>query len=300
VKMSDWIGETYASHPIRDEALGFIRKNKDSRFFLYLPFTEPHVAMHPPVDSVNKYPAEWDDRVYRGQCGYLPHPRPRAGYAAMISDLDRHVGAVIAELEKAGILDQTLIVFTSDNGTTHRSRDDRFGIGGCDADFFNSTNGLRAFKGSVYEGGIRVPMIVRFPASVKKGASNDTPGYFADWYPTLCAAVGLKPPAGLDGENLWPAITGQGTLDKRKPMIWIYPEYGGQVALRIGDMKVVRQNLKTKKPGPWEVYDLAKDRSETTDLAAKHPDLIKQAVTILKREMDANELFHLNIPGVND
>jgi arylsulfatase A len=255
--------------------------------------------MHPPVESVNQYPEEWDDRVYRGQCGYLPHPRPRAGYAAMISDLDRHVGAVVAELEKNGILDQTLIVFTSDNGTTHRSRDERFGIGGCDADFFNSTNGLRAFKGSVYEGGIRVPMIVRYPSAVKKGASNDTPGYFADWFPTLCAAAGIRAPHGLDGENLWPVITGGEALTNRKPMIWTFAGYGGQIAVRIGDMKVVRQKVSSKKPGPWEVYDLASDIGETTDLSTRHPELVKQAIAILKKEMSPNDIFPLTIPGGN-
>jgi arylsulfatase A-like enzyme len=207
---------------------------------------------------------------------------------------------LMAELGQAGVLDQTLVVFTSDNGTTHRGNDERFGIGGVDADFFHSTNGLRAFKGSVYEGGIRVPMIVRYPAAVERGASNDSPGYFADWYPTLCAAAGLKPPAGLDGENLWPVITGEGAPAQRRPMLWVFPEYGGQVAVRIGDMKAVRQNLKTKQPGPWEVYDLATDRNETTDLAADRPDIIKQAVAILKDQMTPNPIFPLTIPGVND
>jgi arylsulfatase A-like enzyme len=299
VTMDEWIGETYASHPIRDDAVAFIRKNKDRPFFLYLPFTEPHVAMHPPQASVNEYPKEWDERPYCGQCGYIPHPRPHAGYAAMISELDRHVGAVMAELEKAGILEHTIVVFTSDNGTTHRGNDEQFGIGGVDADFFNSTNGLRGFKGSVYEGGIRVPMIVRYPASVKRGAVNDTPSYFADWYPTLCAVAGLEPPAGLDGENLWPAITGQADLGERKPMVWVYPEYGGQVAVRMGDFKVVRRQLRTKKPGPWEVYDLANDRGETADLVADHPDLVEQAISILKHEMAPNEIFPLTVPGVN-
>jgi len=300
VKMSDWIGTTYASHPIRDEALAFIRANKERRFFLYLPFTEPHVAMHPPAASVEEYPAEWDDQPYRGQCGYLPHPRPRAAYAAMISELDRHVGAVIAELEAAGILDQTLVVFTSDNGTTHPGNDPRFGIGGVDAAFFNSTKGLRGFKGSVYEGGLRVPMIVRFPAEVKQGASNDTPGYFADWFPTLCAAAGIDPPPDLDGENLWPAITGGQAAGHRKPMLWVFPEYGGQLAVRIGDMKVVRQKLQTKSPGPWELYHITTDPAESTNLADQHPDLIQQAITILKDGITPNPVFPLAIPGVDE
>lgn len=300
VKMDDWIGKTYASIPIRDEALKFIRKNKNRRFFLYLPFTEPHVAMHPPVESVNAYPKEWDEKPYRGESGYLPHPRPRAGYAAMISDLDRHVGAVVKELRDAGILDQTLIVFTSDNGTTHRGGPGKPGIGGVDADFFNSTAGLRGFKGSVYEGGLRVPMIMRHPASIPANAVNSSPGYFADWFPTLCNAFALPQPEGLDGDNLWPVMTGKSSAKERKPMVWVYPEYGGQVAVRIGDYKVMRRQLKSKKPAAWEVYHLTSDPGESKDIAAKQPDLIDRAIAILKNDVRSNPLFSLTIPGVND
>lgn len=300
VKMESWIGRTYASTPILEEALGFIDSHKDNRFFLYLPFTEPHVSMHPPVKSVEEYPAEWDDQPYRGQCGYLPHPRPRAAYAAMISDLDRHVGAVIAKLRACNLLDDTLVVFTSDNGTTHKGADPKFGIGGVDAAFFNSTAGLSGFKGSVREGGLRVPMIIRYPAAVEAGAVSDMPGYFADWYPTLCAACDLTAPAGLDGENLWPAITGKARPETRKPMVWVYPEYGGQVAVRIGNFKVLREGLKTKKPGKWMVYDIVADPAEAHDLAADRGDLIKQAVTTLREQSSPNPTYPLEIPAEND
>jgi arylsulfatase A-like enzyme len=286
-----------------DEAEKFIDSHKDKPFFLYLAIIEPHVAMHPPLEAVNEYPAEWDDQPYRGQCGYLPHPRPRAAYAAMISDLDRHVGRVMRALDKAGISDETLVIFTSDNGTTHRGGDPtepRFGIGGVDAGFFNSTAGLRAFKGSVYEGGLRVPMIARLPGIVPAGTTNDAPSYFADWFPTLCDAFGIEPPAGLDGENIWPAIIGKEKTARKKPMVWVYPEYGGQVAVRIGEMKAVRQRLASKNPGAWELYDIARDAGETTDIAARHPEVIAEAVAILKREMSPNPLFPLAVPGIND
>lgn len=300
VTIAEYTGETYASTPILQEALGFIEKNKGQKFFLYLPLTEPHVAMHPPQASVDEYPIEWDDEPYRGQSGYLPHPRPRAGYAALISDLDRHVGAVVKKLRDAGILDDTLIVFTSDNGTTHMAADPKFGIGGVDAAFFNSTAGLRGFKGSVFEGGLRVPMIVRYPAAVKAGSVSDVVGYFADWFPTLCAACDLKTPEKLDGINLWPAITGEGKAAERNPLLWVYPEYGGQVAVRIGDKKVLRRNLKTKRPEPWEVYDVVKDPSEKNNLAASEQALIEQAVSILQKETDENALFPLEIPAAKD
>lgn len=299
VKLEDYQGEQYAPYLMIDEAEKFIAEHKDERFFLYLPFIEPHVAMHPPQEAVDRFPEDWDDEPYRGQCAYLPHPRPRAGYAAMIHDLDRYVGRVMAALEKAGVAEETLVVFTSDNGTTHEGKPDtHFHIGGVDAEFFNSTLDLRGYKGSVYEGGLRVPMIVRYPGKVAAGAESDAPGYFADWFPTLCEAVGLERPEGLDGESLWPAIRGGKAEAKRKPMVWVYPEYGGQVAVMMGEMKALRRGLNTKKPGPWELYNVVEDRGETKDLAAEHPEWIEKAEAVLRDQMSENELFPLKVPGL--
>jgi len=300
VRLQDWIGETYAPKLMIAEAVKFIEANRTRPFFLYLPFIEPHVAMHPPRESVEKFPAAWDDEPYRGQSGYLPHPRPRAGYAAMISDLDGYVGRVMETLERHGLARRTLVIFTSDNGTTHpRRADTHFHVGGVDAAFFNSTAGLRGYKGSVYEGGIRVPMIARLPGRIPAGSVNATPGYFPDWFPTLCDAAGLPRPGGLDGESLWPVLTGGPAPVERRPMLWVFPEYGGQVAVRLGSFKLVRQNLKAATPGPWEVYDLARDPGEARDLAASRPDLIRQAEEILRREVPDNPRFPLPIPGVN-
>ena len=301
VHLEDWIGETYAPKLMVDEAEKFIAANRQRPFFLYLPFIEPHLAMHPPRASVEKFPEAWDTEVYRGQSGYLPHPRPRAAYAAMISELDDHVGRVIEALQKAGIADRTLVIFTSDNGATHPGQPDaRFHVGGVDARFFDSTADLRGYKGSVYEGGIRVPMIVRLPGRVTAGAVSDAPGYFADWFPTLCDAAGFERPSGLDGESLWPVITGKAAAPTHKPMLWVFPEYGGQVAVRIGDLKVVRQGLQTRRPGTWEVYDLSKDPGEANDLAASQAAVIAEAERILRREVADNARFPLAIPGVNE
>lgn len=301
VKLEDWIGETYAPTLMIAEAEKFIAANAGKPFFLYLPFIEPHVAIHPPRESVERFPTDWDAEVYRGENGYLPHPRPRAGYAAMINDLDGYVGRVLGALDKAGLTERTLVIFTSDNGSTHPGRaNSRFHVGGADPPFFNSTANLRGYKGSVYEGGLRVPMIARLPGRIEAGAVNETPSYFADWFPTLCEAAGLKQPEGLDGESLWPVLTGQQkTLASRKPMIWVFPEYGGQVAVRIGEFKLVRQNLKTKSPGAWEVYDLDKDSGETTNVADTRTDLIRQAEELLRREVSENPVFPVPIPGAN-
>jgi arylsulfatase A-like enzyme len=297
VRLEDWIGENYAPKLMIEEAQKFIEANKSRPFFLYLPFIEPHLAMHPPRESVERFPEDWDDEPYRGEAGYLPHPRPRAAYAAMISDLDSYVGRVLAALDAAGVADRTLVVFSSDNGTTHaRTPGARFHVGGVDADFFNSTADLRGYKGSLYEGGIRVPMIVRLPGRVKAGQVNDTPCYFADWFPTLCDAANLDAPPALDGENLWPMMSGRAEFKRQKPMVWVFTEYGGQMAVRIGNFKVIRQGLKTQRPGPWEVYDLASDRAEKHNVAAQRSDVIQQAKSILRRDVDENPIFPLTIP----
>ncbi len=298
VNIDEFIGQMYAPKLMVAEAEKFIADHKSKPFFLYLPFIEPHVAMHPPKESVDRFPKEWDTEQYKGQCGYLPHPRPRAAYAAMISDLDSYVGRVMTALKAAGVDDNTLIVFSSDNGTTHEGKKDtHFHTGGADAKFFNSTAGLRGYKGSVYEGGLRVPTIVRWPGHVAAGSVSETPGYFADWFPTIAAAVGLKPPERPDGENLLPTLLGQQQPERRKPLIWVFPEYGGQIAVRWGSMKVIRTGLKTKKPGPWEVYDLTADPSESNNLAASHQDLLQRTIDLLKTEVDENPIFPVPIPS---
>jgi arylsulfatase A len=298
VKMDDYLGENYASDLIRADALQWLEKNAvaEKPFFLYLPFTEPHVSMHPPKALVESYPAAWDDRPYRGQCGYIPHPRPRAGYAAMITHLDQHVGAVLEALDKKGVTDNTIVIFTSDNGTTHPSGGDPvFGIGGVDAAFFNSLAGLRGFKGSVHEGGLRVPCIVRWPGEVQAGSTSDFPSYFPDWFPTLCELAGIDKPDGLDGISLAPTILAKSEQSARNPMVWIYPEYGGQIATRFGDHLVLRTSLKRKnKPGDWEAYNIVTDPNETTDLTEKNPKLIEQAKAIFKKNWSQNPTFPMD------
>ncbi len=299
VRMEDWIGKTYAPTLMIAEAEKFIATNHNRPFFLYLPFIEPHVAMHPPRASVERFPKEWDTQSYRGECSYLPHPRPRAAYAAMISDLDGYVGRVLQSLQQAGVAERTLVVFTSDNGTTHPGQPNtHFHIGGVDAEFFHSTAGLRGYKGSVYEGGIRVPMIARLPGRIRAGTVNDMPSYFADWFPTLCEMSGIERPSNLDGDSLWPTLTGSKAMVHPKPMVWVFPEYGGQVAVTIGEMKAVRQGLKTKRPGDWEVYDLSRDLGEANDVASFNAQFIAQVEQVLRREVAENAAFPLDIPGL--
>lgn len=147
-------------------------------------------------------------------------------------------------------------------------------------------------------------MIARLPGRIAANSVNDTPSYFADWFPTLCDAAGIGKPTGLDGESLWSELTRATSSEasqlaaNRKPMIWVFPEYGGQVAVRIGTRKAVRQGLKTKTPGEWEVYDIANDRAESRNLASAESTFVKEVEALLRQEVTGNPRFQLDIPNV--
>lgn len=279
VRAADYRAKNYAPDLILKEAVKFIDKNKNRPFFLYLAFVEPHVAMQPPQEWLEKYPQEWEEHgVYRGQNGYLPHPRPRAAYASMISDLDEHVGTVLQRLEEHGLSDNTVVIFTSDNGPTHGGGDKRFHVGGAACSFFNSTGGLRGYKGSCYEGGIRVPCIVKWPGQVAAGSTSELPTYFPDWFPTLCAIGKSKLPTNqrLDGIDLLSELKAEATPVRREPMIWDFHGYGGIVAIRDGNWKAVRRKLRKENPADWELYDLDVDPGESQNVAQQHPEIVKR------------------------
>ena len=281
-------GSDYAPDRIHAAAIDFLRTNRDQPFFLYYPSTIPHVALHVPDADLRPYhDLGWADPPFtRSRGGYTPHFTPRAAYAAMISRLDTEVGALLDTLEELGLADDTLVVFTSDNGTTHL-RDE------VDYDFFASVGELRGLKGSLYEGGIRVPCIARWPGRIPPGTTTDVLSGFEDWLPTLLAAADLPVPAELntDGVNLLPALTGRPTT----PREFLYREfggYGGQQAAWSGRWKAVRQRLR-KGPAPIELYDLAADPGETTDQAAAQPEVVDRLAAIMAREHQRSAEFPL-------
>lgn len=279
-------GKQYTQDLFEAEALAFIEKNKDGPFFLYLPFTVPHVAVQVPEDALGEYKGKLgDDPAYDGKKGYLPHPAPHAGYAAMVTRMDRSVGRIADKVKELGLEKDTLIVFTSDNGPTHN-------VGGADSTFFNSAGKLRGLKGSVYEGGIRVPFIAYLPGAIKPGATCDERFYLPDVLPTLCAFTGAKAPAQIDGISFLPALTGRGQQKAHDFLYWEFPAYGGQQAVIAGNWKAVRQNL-AKGVVKTELYDLATDESETTDVAAKHPDVLARMENLMKEQHTPRAAFPL-------
>ncbi|MEO0481274.1 MAG: arylsulfatase [Planctomycetota bacterium] len=268
-------GDVYAPNLMREEALRFLdaQVGGDSPFFLYLPFVEPHLAMQPKPELVESYPAEWDEEPYLGTRGYLPHPRPRAGYAAMITDLDAHVGAVLDHLQTLGLDENTLVIFTSDNGPTHD-------VGGVDTTFFASAGPLRGRKGSVYEGGLRVPMIARWPGRIEAGSETDRLVAFQDLWPTFAQISGCRVAEGCDGLGFSEAMLGEESPDEHEWLAWEFFGYGGQKAVRIGRFKGVMKQIR-KGRTEIELYDLDADLGETTDIASEHPEVVARIRAIM-------------------
>jgi arylsulfatase A-like enzyme len=194
----------------------------------------------------------------------------------MISFLDDQVGIIMKLVKDAGLDNNTIIMFSSDNGATFSA--------GVDTEFFNSVGGLRGLKMDVYEGGIRVPFIARWPGKIAAHSVSDLPAVQYDLFPTLAELTG-KEVAGLDGISFLPTLMGKSS--KQKPhefMYFEYPENGGQVAIRMGKWKGVRHNVRKNPDSPWELFNIDTDRNETKDLSTQHPEIVQAIKGIAKRE----------------
>ena len=249
-------GADYSHDLISEAALDFVRAHRDRPFFLFVPSTIPHLALQVPADSLGEYVGLWQDPPYLGGKGYLPHPAPRAAYAAMVTRLDREVGRIVALLDELELREDTLVLFTSDNGPTY----DR--LGGSHSDFFASPGPFSGRKGRVLEGGLRVPLVANWPGHVPAGEQSEHVAAFWDLFPTFLELAGAPAPEGLDGLSF--AATLRGGADQREHdyLYWEFRAYGGQQALRLGDWKGVRRQM-ARGPGRLELYDLARDPGET-------------------------------------
>lgn len=269
------IGQDYAGYHIRDEAIKFIKDNKSKPFFLYFTPTMPHLAIQVPDNEIDKFGYKFEEKPYFAEKGYTPHNRPRAAYATMISLLDEFVGNIIETLKKEGLDQNTIIFFTSDNGATHD-------VGGVETDFFRSVGHLRGLKGSVYEGGIRVPMIVKWKGKIKPNTTTNQASVAYDVMPTLRELCKISKPIESDGNSLLPLLMGKQPKIERQ-LYWEFYSYGRQKAMRWGNWKVVLTDLQKNPNAKIQLYDLSKDESETTDLAAKHPDIVAKMQKMMEQ-----------------
>jgi arylsulfatase A len=269
-------GVDYAPDLIAARAERFIGEHSRRPFFLYLAFTIPHAALQAPRDAVQRYAGAFDERPYLGEDGYLPTPSPLSTYAAMITTLDGYVGRVLEQLRAHGLDDRTLVMFSSDNGATFN--------GGVQRAFFNSTAGLRGGKMDVYEGGIRTPFLARWPGRVPAGQVTDLISVQYDLMATLAELVGVAAPPG-DGVSFLPTLLGRAAEQRPRPFLYFeYPEKGGQLAIRMGSWKGVKVDMKKNRDARWQLYDLTADPAEIRDLAAAHPERLRELDAIVSRE----------------
>ena len=273
-------GETYSMDPMVEEALGFIRENQDDPFFLYLPFPVPHVSIQVPEESLAEYEGQFDDEPYIGDRGYVPHPAPRAGYAAMITRMDSEIGRIMALIDELDLDDNTIVFFTSDNGPTFN--------GGTDSEFFDSAGDFRGLKTQLYEGGIRVPMIARWPGHIEPGTVSDHESGFWDFLPTFAGLVNMQPPGDTDGLSLLPTLLD--THGRQHSHEYLYWEYHGRQAVRMGDWKALRHGVDQ----PIELYDLATDIGEQHDVSGEYPDVVARIEDIMTNGRTPSELFPLD------
>ena len=272
---NQFLQQDYAPELMQERALNFVRNHKEESFFLYYASLLPHVPLQAPQRWVDHYHKKiGEEEAYRDK-SYFPSQYPMATYAAMISYLDEQVGELVAELKELGLYENTLIIFTSDNGPTY--------TGGVDPDFYASAAPFQGEygrgKGFLYEGGIRVPMIASWPGVIKAGSESDHISAFQDVLPTLSELTGATPPAN-DGISFLPTLKGE-TQEEHPFLYWEFPAYKGQQAVRFGDLKAVRQRMYEGNL-TIELYDLAHDPREEHDLAAEQPQEVARAREIME------------------
>ncbi|MBL9189693.1 MAG: arylsulfatase [Opitutaceae bacterium] len=260
-------GQTYAHYVIHDAAVKFIRDHAKAPFFAYLPYTPPHGNFDIPDTD-----AAW--ALYKDK----PWPEPARRYAAMVTMMDRQIGEIFALLKELGLDDNTLVFFSGDNGGNDYFKSAEFPRGIHLANKHPQTGvEYRGTKGTLYEGGLRIPFLARWPGKIAPGTVSDFLGYFPDLMPTIAAVTGATAPAGIDGVSLLPTLIGEQAAGRKQAQHdYLYWEINNWTALRQGNWRIVRP----KADAPWELYDLARDPSEAQSVAADHPAVLARLTAL--------------------
>ncbi len=285
----------YAPEIIHDKAMEFINKNQSNPFFLFYASPLPHLPLQIPKAELKKYQLLFKDEIPYNGNSYFPTKYPRSTYAAMITYLDKQVGELVETLKEKGLYENTLIIFSSDNGPTY--------TGGVDFDYFESSkpfsNGYGRTKGFVHEGGIRVPMIASWPNHISPGSTSDLPSAFYDILPTLCDIVGVSIPDKTDGISFKPTLLGQTNQELHEFLYWEFPSYKGQQAVRIGDWKGIRKNI-FEGNMEIELYNIKQDLLETNNFAEIHPGIVRRIEDIMKQEHRQAQIEKFRIKELGD
>jgi arylsulfatase A-like enzyme len=285
--------EQYAPILIHKKALSFIDKNKDKPFFLFYPTIIPHAELVAPKSYMEKYKGKLEPgKPYKGiddgpkyrQGDYGSQEHPRAAFAAMISLLDHQVGEIMDKVKSLGLEKNTIIIFSSDNGPHIE--------GGGDPDYFDSNGIYKGYKRDLYEGGIRVPMIVKWKNKIKKGAITNHISAFWDVMPTLTDMINAKTNKDIDGISFLPTLLSKRNQKQHEYLYWEFHEMGGRQAIRKGDWKLVRYDL--NKGGKDELFNLKEDPGEVNNLANIFPELVEELKVIIEVSRTESKEFKFN------
>jgi arylsulfatase A-like enzyme len=287
----------YSAELMGVEMLKFIDENKDNPFFLYYPTTIPHAAVQAPQRWIDYYHEKFGDEEPYTTGTYVPVRYPRATYAAMISYLDEQIGEMIDKLKELDIYDNTLIMFSSDNGPQHCC--------GVDPEYFDSAAPFQTasgrVKGHVYEGGIRVPMLAAWPGVIQPESTTDHISAFWDIMPTISDIIGAEPPDDIDGISFLPILMGdEENQEQHEFLYWEYPRSGGQQAVRMGNWKAVRSAIISEGSLEIELYNLDEDIREENNVADQNPDIVEQMERIMEQARTVPELPMFRMEALGD
>lgn len=280
----------YAPDLIHQKALSFIEKHQKESFFLYYASPLPHAELIAPKGYMDKFVGKFNpEKEYKAKPNseglkkgeYASQPQSHAAFAALITLLDDQVGEIVAKIKELGLEDNTIIIFTSDNGP-HQE-------GGADPDYFNSNGSLRGYKRDLYEGGIRAPMIAKWKGKIAKGSKTNHISAFWDVMPTFAELVGGRVDKPIDGISFLPTLLNKGVQKKHNYLYWEFHELGGRQAIRKENWKLVKYNV--NKNGNYQLYNLENDLSEKNDLASKMPEKVAELSKILESSRTESEVF---------
>ncbi len=285
----------YAPDLIQQRALAFIEDNKDKPFFLFVPTVLPHAELAGPMDSLyQKYADKFEENPHHGNdygseatvAGYASVQKPRAMFASMVSRMDEYVGQIVDKLDKLGLLDNTLILFASDNGA-HKE-------GGADPDFFASTGGLRGYKRDLYEGGIRVPFIASWHTVIQSGQVSPHIGAFWDIMPTLTELTHASQPRYTDGISFLPTLLKKGQQTRHNHLYWEFQEKGGRQAILQDEWKLIVLEAKDREKRQIELYYLPDDPYEKNNLASKNTKRVKEMLDKIEKAHVESPVFRFH------
>lgn len=274
-------GKVYSHDLIMEKAFDFISKNASKPFFLYLTPTIPHAELIVPEGELMGYDGKFHETPYIRKSGsYGSQPKPRATFAAMVSRLDRDVQRLVDLLEDKGLLNNTLIIFTSDNGT-HTE-------GGHDPEFFDSNGPFKGYKRDLYEGGIRTPYIAYWPGVIPKASVSYHISAFWDFLPTMADLIGVNIPKGVDGISYLPTLTGKGKQKKHESLYFEFHERGGRQAIMKDGWKLIRLNVGVPEKTTFELYNYFEDPGELANVASQCPEKVKELTALMDSQRKKN------------